>query len=276
MTNKKECKIIQDLLPNYVDNLTSNETNLFIENHLRECNECTSILQNMTKEFEKENVNVKKEVNYAKKYNVKYKKVKYSLMIIIWSLIFIILAFWGRKMIIFNNLYNKMSSYQNATNYYMRIYDYNGFYSLTTETWVKDKNMLQKDNNIKTISIKDNTMYQYFVEDETMVSTLNEENFTKEGILKTYYWDLIELLKNELKNPQNVLKYSIKNAIVNGKECYQLMQKGMILYFDKETGLIVRWEELTGYMSPNQNEIQSTLKDFKFEFNNVVDEDLEE
>lgn len=274
MTNKKECKIIQDLLPNYVDNLTSNETNMFIENHLKECIECSSILQNMNKEFEKENVNVKKEVNYAKKYNIKYKKVKYSLIIIIWSLILIILAFFGRKMIVFNDLYNKINSYQNATNYYMRIYDYNGFYSLTTETWVKDKNMLQKDNNIKTISIKDNTMYQYFVEGEAMISPLTNENFTSEGILKTYYWDLIELLKNELKNPQNVLKYSLKNAIVNGKECYQLMQKGRILYFDKETGLIVRWEELTGYMSPNQNEIQSTLKDFKFEFNNVENKDF--
>ena len=158
----------------------------------------------------------------------------------------------------------------------MRTYDYNGFYSLTTETWVKDKKMIQKSDGITTISIEDNTMYQYFIEGETIISTLTNENFTSEGILKTYYWDLIELLKNELKDPKNIFNYSLKNAIVNGKECYQLMQKGKILYFDKETGLIVRWEELTGYISTSQNEVQSTLKDFKFEFNNVEDNVFEE
>ena len=51
MINKRECKIVQDLLPNYIDKLTADDTNEFIENHLKECEE-----------------------NYAKKYNKKYKK----------------------------------------------------------------------------------------------------------------------------------------------------------------------------------------------------------
>ena len=40
MSRKNECKIVQDLLPNYVEGLTNEETNLFIEEHLKECNTC--------------------------------------------------------------------------------------------------------------------------------------------------------------------------------------------------------------------------------------------
>ena len=51
MNEKKDCKIVQDLLPNYIENLTSEETNLFIKEHLKECNECQNILENMQKEL---------------------------------------------------------------------------------------------------------------------------------------------------------------------------------------------------------------------------------
>ena len=36
----KNCKIVQDLLPNYIEKLTSDETNIFIEKHLKECEDC--------------------------------------------------------------------------------------------------------------------------------------------------------------------------------------------------------------------------------------------
>ena len=44
---KKECKIVQDLLPSYVDKLTNEETNQYIEEHLKECKECQKVLENM-------------------------------------------------------------------------------------------------------------------------------------------------------------------------------------------------------------------------------------
>ena len=54
MENKEKCKIVQDLLPNYIDKLTSDETNSFVAKHLEECTECTEIIENMKKNFEKE------------------------------------------------------------------------------------------------------------------------------------------------------------------------------------------------------------------------------
>ena len=73
MKEKRDCKIIQDLLPNYIEKLTNEETNLFIEEHLKECTECQHIFENMQKELK---VNTEKrderEVKYIKKYNNRF------------------------------------------------------------------------------------------------------------------------------------------------------------------------------------------------------------
>lgn len=51
MKEKKDCKIVQDLLPNYIEDLTNEETNYFIDEHINECPECQKILENMQKEI---------------------------------------------------------------------------------------------------------------------------------------------------------------------------------------------------------------------------------
>ena len=56
MKEKRNCKIVQDLLPNYIENLTNEETKNFIEEHLKECNECKNILENMQKEIKVDNI----------------------------------------------------------------------------------------------------------------------------------------------------------------------------------------------------------------------------
>ena len=71
MKDEKICKVIQDLLPNYIEKLTNVETNEFIEKHLKECPECMQIYNNMQKKLDindnKKIVN--QEVKYFKKYN---------------------------------------------------------------------------------------------------------------------------------------------------------------------------------------------------------------
>ena len=83
MKERNDCKIIQDLLPNYIENLTKEETNLYIQEHLKECSECQKILDNMKKELK---VNTPKrddrEVNYMKKFSTKL-KVLYATVVII-------------------------------------------------------------------------------------------------------------------------------------------------------------------------------------------------
>ncbi len=47
MDKKMDCRIIQDLLPLYVDGVTSNYTNQEIQNHLLSCSECRQMLEYM-------------------------------------------------------------------------------------------------------------------------------------------------------------------------------------------------------------------------------------
>ena len=72
MKEIRNCKIVQDLLPNYIDGLTNEETNVFIENHLKECSECKKTFENMKQELDitkpSRNSN---EVKYLKKFNKK-------------------------------------------------------------------------------------------------------------------------------------------------------------------------------------------------------------
>ncbi len=275
MTNKEKCTIVQDLLPNYVEKLTSDSTNTFIKEHLKECKECTDILNNMKKDFEKENNNIEKEVDYAKKYNMKFKKMKFTLLIVIYTIIFIIIAFFTRNFIVFKGIANKMENYLQSNNYYVRSYFYQGWNASTTETWVKDENMIINFNNELSHVINNGMLYSiygengYTIENNTMKVRAGEFNF-------------IEMLKNELNSPKSIFTYSLSTAIVNGKDCYMLKHTNTILYFEKSTGYLVRYEELEGFVSPNTNkendlvyEVQSTIYDYKFEFNQVTDKDLE-
>lgn len=66
MSTKLNCDIVRDLLPSYVDGLTSETTNEAVNEHLKECPECTEALKRM-KEPEKTNSEPKAEVNYLKK-----------------------------------------------------------------------------------------------------------------------------------------------------------------------------------------------------------------
>lgn len=48
---KMKCEVIQDLLPSYIDKLTSNESNRLVETHLQECEICSTIYNEMKQEI---------------------------------------------------------------------------------------------------------------------------------------------------------------------------------------------------------------------------------
>jgi len=72
MSKKLECEIVQDLLPMYVDQLTSDYTTQRVKEHLEECPPCHEIYDLMTDE-EEEQIEHKKEAKKLKRY---LKKIK--------------------------------------------------------------------------------------------------------------------------------------------------------------------------------------------------------
>lgn len=73
MAKKLECEIVQDLLPNYVENLTSEYTSERVKEHLDECPPCQSIYEMMKEEPLEQ---VQQNVEEAKKLRWYMKKFK--------------------------------------------------------------------------------------------------------------------------------------------------------------------------------------------------------
>ncbi len=68
-----DCEIIRDLLPSYVDKLTSAKSNAAIEDHIANCSSCHEILSNMKQELEQP-IAQSREINYLKRYKQKSRK----------------------------------------------------------------------------------------------------------------------------------------------------------------------------------------------------------
>ena len=67
MKNVLDCKIIQDLLPSYIEKLTSDETNQAIEEHIGSCKQCSEILGIISNEISIPQTAPKKEMKFFKK-----------------------------------------------------------------------------------------------------------------------------------------------------------------------------------------------------------------
>ena len=61
------CSIVQDLLPSYIEHLTSDETNLVVKEHLGTCEECRSIQEAMVKEVTEVEKAPKAELKFFRK-----------------------------------------------------------------------------------------------------------------------------------------------------------------------------------------------------------------
>jgi len=83
-----KCNIIRDLFPSYVDGLTSNESNIEIENHIKECTQCSEILQKMKSEIVPENVEFNK--NDIKPFKKLNRKVLKAVLITLISCILVV------------------------------------------------------------------------------------------------------------------------------------------------------------------------------------------
>ena len=84
MEQKLVCDTVKDLLPLYVDKLTSEASNKSIDEHIAECEDCRAALERMT---EKLDVEVAPEVNDFKKY---LNKSKWSIVYYVMGILAII------------------------------------------------------------------------------------------------------------------------------------------------------------------------------------------
>lgn len=79
------CNIVRDLLPIYIDELTSEETAIEIKEHLQGCVECNKLLEEMKCPMERIDLESEnREINYLKKIKAKgAKKLRISIAVIL-------------------------------------------------------------------------------------------------------------------------------------------------------------------------------------------------
>lgn len=100
---KNECEIVQDLLFGYNDKTLQNTSKEFVEDHLKECNECKEILKQIQNDTEPEEEIEK--INYFKKVRSKINRKNIFLIIALVLLAFVILF----NILVFVNYNNKAS-----------------------------------------------------------------------------------------------------------------------------------------------------------------------
>ncbi len=213
--NKKDCKIVQDLLPNYIDNLTTKESNEFIENHIKECEDCKKVFENMKEDLKiDDKKNEKKIVDFIKKYNKKMRILKLILLVIV---IFYILTL-GRKTIIMLDLSNKANEYKDLTEYSLNC-------SVTSEHQVWINHFITKSGKyardlefasifygkkrIEEFNNGNSETSNYYIEDNNGEKTA-VLNYEKDGIFPLNIKDFcFEIPKNKLLFIRNIFKSKV-------------------------------------------------------------------
>ena len=89
---KLPCEIVQDLLPLYIDKLTSDVSNGEIEAHVAECKACQGVLETMIKDESgafspKEAAAEKKQIDFLKKYRSRVKTIALAVILAVIVLI---------------------------------------------------------------------------------------------------------------------------------------------------------------------------------------------
>jgi len=91
MKEQTICKIVEDLLPNYIERLTSEETNRFIEEHIDTCERCRQLWKVMNAEIRGEKQVPATELKFLKK--IKKARVAAGIFSIILALLFVYLLY---------------------------------------------------------------------------------------------------------------------------------------------------------------------------------------
>ncbi len=111
-----DCNVIKDLLPSYLDKITSEQTNRLVEKHLESCNKCSKILEEMNKKIDTKIFDQNEQIDYLKGFK-KEKKIAIIKTICIFIIIILMIFLFFQEIVSkfnfdidINNLYISYNS----------------------------------------------------------------------------------------------------------------------------------------------------------------------
>lgn len=114
----KNCEIIQDLLPLYVDDVLSEESKKFVDEHLRECEQCQEMLKQMNNELKIPSLQSDKEVIKKLKKKISFKTI-FSVFFLVTYVLIWILYFLDME---YTHIYTYSSSISSGAHYEYSLY----------------------------------------------------------------------------------------------------------------------------------------------------------
>lgn len=266
MDKKRDCKIVQDLLPNYIEKLTNEETNIFIEEHIKSCRECNEVLNNMKQGYSSNKEVSKSEVDFLKKHKKKIKILKGIILVVV----LVYLAFVTKNALIMVSLGAKTNK-NLSDNYYVKQTIYNGESIVIGETYNKGNKYLTEmnwysdkevENARRVISYNDGNT-------ETTITQINGAIINTANGGGIHFSPMGCTTIDFFANLQYAFIIGIDSAECNGKSCYVINGAGSSRYVDKETGLIVREIE-----NRHDDNVKDIVRDYDYAFNVVKDSDI--
>lgn len=115
------CDVIKDLLPSYIDKISTSSTNELIEEHLSNCKDCCSTLKDMNEDIYIESINSQKnQINYLKKYK------KSKILTIIFTIIITINIIIGSLLLLYR---------LSTIDFYVDVNDINTYINIEKGVW---------------------------------------------------------------------------------------------------------------------------------------------
>lgn len=240
MNEKKECKIVQDLLPNYIEKVTTEETNSYIEGHLKTCEECQKVYSSMTESLNTKPTVEEKEVRYMKKFHKQLKVLKIILLVIVLFFVFSI----GRKTYILCSLGSKWeeTEKQLSNNYFARTLQYSDGTIIETISCVKDQDYIITTNFFNTNEEPVKWVHYKKGKEDLFLFETKDKKLQLEGemFLRPRPGISFNTTSYFIGNIQRAPFVKIETLNIDDKECYVIKYSNEDRIVDKETGIQIK------------------------------------
>lgn len=279
---KKECEIVRDLLPNYVEDLVGNQTKEFIETHIAECTECKEIFNNMQgniiQESENDFLEEKVEINQIKRYRRKMTTLKIISLIFLLTIITLFISFvtiYIPKYCIISKIYDEIQENKNMNNYKFTMTQYyitsndEKINSFTDEYYYKDGTFKSESYSNKSKKIINyGSIYNEDVIYKDYNTNIVFNNTTYPYKTKGSIFNCFNDIENYMQNKLSIINLKMKEDTYNNKDCYVILfGKSRKLWIDKQIMLPIREIQ-------KNNEKTNFERTFLIEENIVSDNDI--
>ena len=289
---KKECEIVRDLLPNYVEDLVGNQTKEFIETHIAECTECKEIFNNMQgniiQESENNFLEEKVEINQIKRYRRKMTilkiislifllrasicSVKLHSLIFLLTIITLFISFctiYIPKYCIISKIYDEIQENKNMNNYKFTMTQYyitsndEKINSFTDVYYYKDGTFKSESYSNKSKKIINyGSIYNEDVIYKDYNTNIVFNNTTYPYKIKGSIFNCFNDIENYMQNKLSIINLKIKEDTYNNKDCYVILfGKSRELWIDRQIMLPIR-------------EIQKNNEKINFERTFLIEENI--